>query len=159
FLIHINLSIMPPIEPTEQQKTRRTILVAKKETLFRRFQKCYDYIKDLKTTVVRSFTVLNSLENSRMQLMKVVADINLLELEIDSNFKPNYQCIESADELYGHILDAAKQLSNKNSSTSSPPILSPSTLSAKVELPKMELVDFSGDPKTWPILYENFKSS
>ncbi|KAL3287471.1 hypothetical protein HHI36_001941, partial [Cryptolaemus montrouzieri] len=81
---------------------------------------------DLKTPAVeRSFTVgLNSLENSRMQLIEVVDDINLLELEIDSNFKPNYQCIESADEFDCHILDAAKQLSNKNSSTSNPPALS-----------------------------------
>ncbi|KAL3287656.1 hypothetical protein HHI36_002123 [Cryptolaemus montrouzieri] len=80
--------------------------------------------------------------------MEVVDDINLLELEIDSNFEPNYQCIECADELHCHILDAAKQLTNKNRSTSSPPALSPSTSSTKVELPKMELVDFSGDPET-----------
>jgi len=140
----------------ESKNRKLKILESKKQMLYQRFQRQYDYIKDLSNPKVASaFKIaMNSLEKSQVEIGEVVEEINLLNLELYPDFVPNYQVVESVNNLYCHILDAFKTLKQ----TSVEECDTVHSLKAQPKLPKMDLVEFSGDPKSWPIFYENFKS-
>ncbi|KAL3268980.1 hypothetical protein HHI36_008066 [Cryptolaemus montrouzieri] len=97
---------------TKKLKVKLKLLKAKKKMLFQRSQKSFDYIKDLnKPKVAEYFTVgLHSLEDSKIQLMSVVEDTNLVSLEINDEFIPSYQVLEEANDLRCHIIEASKSL-------------------------------------------------
>ncbi|KAL3281942.1 hypothetical protein HHI36_005145 [Cryptolaemus montrouzieri] len=96
---------------TKKLKAKLEVLEARKKMLFQRFQKSFDYIKDLnKAKVAEYFTVgFHSLENSKIQLISVVEHINLLSLKINDEFIPSYQVLEAADDLHCHIIEASKK--------------------------------------------------
>lgn len=145
---------MSKSEPQIETKNNKLkVLESRKEMLFQRFQKLYDYTKSLDNPkILEYFKVgLNNLEKSKTQLLEVVDEINLLSVECLPEYVPSYQVIEAADDLYCHIVETSKIISMNETNVSSL-----SAMKAQPRLPKIDLVEFSGDPKMWPIFYQNF---
>lgn len=140
----------------EKRELKLKILEAKKETLYLRIQRLYDYTKDI--SIARNLTsfksLYNSLDDTRDKLVEIVDQINLINLELKATYVPNFQLLDTIDELYCAIQEAAKTVFaittqvNNNSTHSA----------AAAKLPKIELPEFSGDPQKWPVFYETFKS-
>ncbi|CAH1115700.1 unnamed protein product [Psylliodes chrysocephalus] len=84
----------------------------------------------------------------------VVEEIVILKQKLKQDEAPNYDLLNTFDDLYGTIeYLAAKFLP---SSTPDPP--ESTDPDRRVRMPKLELVKFSGDDlSVWPLFYENFK--
>ncbi|XP_044751640.1 uncharacterized protein LOC123311639 [Coccinella septempunctata] len=152
---------MPNTTETDKRQTKLKALESKKQMFFLRLQKLSDYIKDLnKPKVAEYFRMgLYSIETTKQSIMEVVEEINMIQLDINPDSSPNYQAIEAAEDLYCRIKLAADQVEKGSlDSSSSSGTISKIPLKPQHKLPAIELVDFNGDPKVWPIFYQNFKS-
>ncbi|KAJ8954811.1 hypothetical protein NQ314_007014, partial [Rhamnusium bicolor] len=128
----------------------------KKETYFNKIQLLYDLSKDLKNPIIlEKFKIqLNTLDETLELFKQTIENINDVNVDIDPDYRLNYQPLEMIDTLYCHIKEAAKILDNhqvsQNRQTADEP--------AVARLKKLEVPEFNGDPKRWPMFFETFKS-
>ncbi|KAJ8966337.1 hypothetical protein NQ314_003605, partial [Rhamnusium bicolor] len=97
---------------------------------------------------------LNTLDETLELFKQTIENINDVNVDIDPDYRLNYQPLEMIDTLYCHIKEAAKILDNhqvsQNRQTADEP--------AVARLKKLEVPEFNGDPKRWPMFFETFKS-
>ncbi|KAJ8945784.1 hypothetical protein NQ314_009053 [Rhamnusium bicolor] len=147
---------MPPKNDAQNLEARLNKLLAKKETYFNKIQLLYDLSKDLKNPIIlEKFKIqLNTLDETLELFKQTIENINDVNVDIDPDYRLNYQPLEMIDTLYCHIKEAAKILDNhqvsQNRQTADEP--------AVARLKKLEVPEFNGDPKRWPMFFETFKS-
>ncbi|XP_044741885.1 uncharacterized protein LOC123302859 [Chrysoperla carnea] len=147
----------------EQLKRKLRIFEAKKQTLFQRLQRLYDISKDLSDpNVLNNFKIsYMSLDETRSQLLEIVEKINTISLELDNASIPNFQILDTIEELCGHIKMVKYSISKEKSEikTNNTEIIeSVKTKKVLPKLPKIDIIKFSGDPQTWPVFYQTFKT-
>ncbi|EFA12333.1 hypothetical protein TcasGA2_TC005248 [Tribolium castaneum] len=125
-------------------------LQGKRQSLFLRIQGLYNDSRNLNDeTVCKNFKIrYNTLEKTRQLFSNCIDSINLLSLELDPDYTPE---LEAVDELYCHIVEAAKKVFTKTESSLKP-------VKAIAKLPKIELMEFSGEMSDWPIFYDTFRT-
>lgn len=131
-------------------------MTSKKDTLYQRAQQLYDKIANLNDArVLNQFKVkYSSLEETKKEFEAIIDEINLTNLKLDDTYTPQFQELNAFDDLYCHIQYAAKRAFAE---------AEPVNTNARVahvtpRLPKIELIEFNGDPLNWPRFYETFKS-
>lgn len=147
----LNYFTMPPNLETKLNK-----LLAKKETYFNKIQLLYDLSRDLNNPeYLAKFKIqMHTLDETLALFKQTIDTINDVSLDINPDYKLNYQPLEMIDTLYCHIKEAAQILEyqqvSQNIQTADQP--------AVARLQKIEIPEFSGDPKRWPMFFETFKS-
>ncbi|XP_064215763.1 uncharacterized protein LOC103314804 [Tribolium castaneum] len=137
--------------PTKENELKS--LQGKRQSLFLRIQRLYNDSRNLDDeTVCKNFKIrYNTLEETRRLFSNCIDSINLLSLELDSDYTPSFAELEAVDELYCHIVEAAKKVFTKTESL-------PKPVKAIAKLPKIELMEFSGEMSDWPIFYDTFRT-
>nr|CAI5825630.1 unnamed protein product [Callosobruchus analis] len=99
----------------------------------------------------------------KKDLFDVIEQIQMMSLELDEGYTPDFKVISTINEICGTIRSAALSLKLNSASSSEAEEAHgegnnvPSRSS--VLMPKMELPEFSGDIRHWLTIYEIFKSS
>ncbi|EFA08484.1 hypothetical protein TcasGA2_TC006136 [Tribolium castaneum] len=137
--------------PTKENELKS--LQGKRQSLFLRIQRLYNDSRNLDDeTVCKNFKIrYNTLEETRRLFSNCIDSINLLSLELDSDYTPSFAELEAVDELYCHIVEAAKKVFTKTENLLKP-------VKAIAKLPKIELMEFSGEMSDWPIFYDTFRT-
>lgn len=140
----------------ESKQGRLKALQCKKEALFQRLQVLYDKSKQVKDPkLLKEFSIRYlTLQETKSDFTQVVEEINLLSLELDATFTPNYQELNVFDELYCRIKSVAQSVLKEEHSQT----VASQRTEATPRLPKINLVEFNGDPVKWPLFYQTFKS-
>ncbi|CAH1109488.1 unnamed protein product [Psylliodes chrysocephalus] len=143
-----------------QEEFKLNRLIARRENLFSRTQRCYDVARDVErnpysSSKLEAFSIrYATFSNAVQEFHSVVEEIVILKQKLKQDEAPNYDLLNTFDDLYSTIKYlAAKFLP---SSTPDPPESTDSD--RRVRMPKLELVKFSGDDlSVWPLFYENIK--
>ncbi|CAH1106955.1 unnamed protein product [Psylliodes chrysocephalus] len=143
-----------------QEEFKLDGLIARRENIFSRTQRCYDVAKDVErnpnsSSKLEAFSIrYDTFSNVVQEFHSVVEEIVILKQKLKQDEAPNYDLLNTFDDLYSTIeYLAAKCLS---SSTPDPP--ESTDPDRRLRMPKLELVKFSGnDLSVWPLFYENFK--
>ncbi|KOB78747.1 hypothetical protein OBRU01_01602 [Operophtera brumata] len=137
----------------------RLTLIGRRDVMFSRLQEVYnqslraftdDACKDL------FLCGMISLERLRSEFNDLVDKLNITELSLDPAYKVNYQSISAFDDMYCRSKFVFDKLNVAGHSGK----LSVSEVLPQrksVKLPKLELMEFSGEPIKWPIFYESFR--
>lgn len=151
----------------EQRLTAQIkIFEAKKQTLFQRIQRLYDWSKDIGNPHnLRNFKSLyGSLHDTRSQLTEVVEKINFLNIELDPEYTPNFQLLDTIEQLFCVVQETGETVCREIFSNSDNPGASGGATiethrsKAMPKLPKIEIKEFCGDPKLWPVFYGMYTS-
>lgn len=137
----------------------RLTLIGRRDVMFSRLQEMYNHSLRAATDEISKDLFLcgmTSLERLRLEFNDLVDKLNILELTLNPAFRVNYQCVGTFDEMYCQCkfafdkLDVTGQLGKLTVSEVLPQRKS-------VKLPKLELMEFCGEPIKWPIFYESFR--
>ncbi|VEN57358.1 unnamed protein product [Callosobruchus maculatus] len=139
-------------------------LIAKKEMYFLRLQSLYEFSRNISgdPAVLAEFNArLNDIHKYRELFEQCIAEINRLNSAYKPKFKPNYQEIQSFDQLYYKILSVAATVANnsggagrRNESNAN----SNQPRSVKPRLPKLELFHFDSKLENWQTFFDTFSS-
>lgn len=126
-------------------------LLAKKEMYYSKIQRLYDYVPQLDdANTLRLFKAEHhTLDTAIKSYSEVIDQVNTLSRKINPKYKFNYTAVDSAEQLYGYIREA--YLNKVDTLAGSKP-------SVAVKLPKIDLIEFSGDKRQWPLFIETFNS-
>lgn len=145
---------MPPKLDNAGMERELRGLIAKKEMYYSKIQRVFDYTAALDDEAIlkRFKAEYNTVHKSLEELKIVVDNINDVNLKLNEDFIPNFQTIDTADQLIGHIEESYKSvvLTKMESVQFSP--------KAVARLPKIDIIKFNGDKKQWPLFYESFCS-
>lgn len=145
--------------PTSSKENKLKVLTEKKETLFLRIQTLFDLSKKKDATSLKNFQIMYTrLDQTELQLEQLIDEINILQLEIDSEYQPNFKVLDAVNEMCCHIRSTYNEIMQpQNMGQSSRQI---EQTSKSVKLPKLELPSFDPDKgiHLWPIFYETFKN-
>lgn len=99
-----------------KKQQRLKSLIAKKEQYFGRFQRMYDSSKKLGEPVHLEYfhTRYETLEDTKNAFLNTIDEIHAVEFELNPDYVPSYQILDSFDELYCHIKMAARNKILKN---------------------------------------------
>lgn len=97
---------------TQKKEQQLRILVAKKEQYFARIQRLFDNSRDVSTPEKANQFLIRyeTLETTKTNFLDILDQINTLEYEINDKFVPNYQILETFDELICYIECVAKKV-------------------------------------------------
>nr|CAI5839091.1 unnamed protein product [Callosobruchus analis] len=141
------------------------VLIHKKESIFATLQTLLDLSRNLSDVGnKRKFKALyQEMDIVKKDLFDVIEQIQMMSLELDEGYTPDFKVIPTINEICGTIRSAALSLKLNSASSSEAEEAHgegnnvPSRSS--VLMPKMELPEFSGDIRHWLTFYEIFKSS
>ncbi|KAJ8950072.1 hypothetical protein NQ314_008078 [Rhamnusium bicolor] len=126
----------------------------------RRLQNIYDDSRNVDNEMrLNNFRVrYKTLNQTRRDFERIMDQINQLSSEINPNFVPNFDALESFDELYCHIQVVAENVlvADKGEKTRTSIDACVPTRSIP-RLPKLELPCFSGDMKDCQFFSNVFK--
>lgn len=90
--------------PTSSKENKLKVLTEKKETLFLRIQTLFDLSKKKDATSLKNFQIMYTrLDQTELQLEQLIDEINILQLEIDSEYQPNFKVLDAVNEMCCHI--------------------------------------------------------
>lgn len=131
--------------------------IAKKEMYFAKIQRIFDYTKNLgnEATLNNFKAEFNTVDKALNDLKFTLDEINRINLILDDEYMPSFQVLDMAEQLCGHIQEAHNTIKFRNNEGNQN-----HTLHAKAEprLPKIDIIEFHGDKKQWPLFYETFRS-
>lgn len=163
---------MPPKKPTgsadadddsfdeRAQDSRLTILRAKREAIFEIVQNVYDLSSGIHSNPVareRFLAESSQIDSLRDKFEQNLDDYNSRLLSVNPLDNPDYKSLVAFESLYGRINQLRSQYSQSRSSQESRDISAPRK--ARPTLPPIQLMDFSGDIRSWPLFYASFKST
>lgn len=127
--------------------------IAKKEMYFAKIQRIFDYIDNLdnENTLNNFKAEFHTVDKALNDLKLALDEINSINLRLNDEYIPTFQTLDIAEQLYGHIQEAYNTIKSNNQ---------PHASQAKAEprLPKIDIMEFHGDRKQWPLFYETFRS-
>lgn len=135
------------------EESKLSLLHAKRDLMFSRVQTISDRAKDLSDPYSRETFLceIETIDKLRADFENVLDKINEIELRLNPKYSVNYQPLQSFEDLYCRIKRAARAIEtetqNKRNFRSERPRLAP-----------IELPNFNGDIKTWPLFYSAFKN-
>ncbi|KAI5752311.1 hypothetical protein M8J77_015778 [Diaphorina citri] len=134
--------------------------IAKRDSLFVVLQECYDLAKNVTSADSSTFRSLKRkvkcLDAIQDSFIEVVDTINMLEIQLNPDYSPNFKMVESFLTLHSYIKskyeDACQHKPESANAAST-------STEVKVKLPALELPSFNGESfSDWVIFYESFKS-
>lgn len=145
---------------TTKKEQQLNILIAKRDQYFSRIQRLYDSSRDILTEdKLNEFSIrVRTLDTTKSIFLDTVDEINALKCQIDANFEPDYQILESFDELICHIQSVAEMVTMDTKNPMTPQINRISNRRSTPRMPELTLPKFSGDIKEWPLFIECFNS-
>lgn len=148
------------VSTEEQQDVQLAILQAKCEAIFEIIQGIYDLSSDIHTNAVKRESFLDAssqIDDLRLRFENNLDNHNSRALKLNPNTKPSYKSLVAFEALYSRIKRLQLQYSQPNSKQSSRDAIAPHK--ARPTLPPIQLMDFSGDIRSWPLFYASFKST
>lgn len=128
------------------------LLIAKRDRIFARMQTIADKIKniDSQDSTRESFLCdLETVDSLRTDFESVLDDIAALELKLNPDYVVNYQALSSFEDLLGRIKRAGKSLQ----------VQSHSEVKRSPRLPPIEIPEFNGDIKNWPLFIASYRNA
>ncbi|KAJ8971866.1 hypothetical protein NQ317_008542 [Molorchus minor] len=118
--------------------------IAKKEAYFNKIQRLYDLSADLTNPInLTEFKIeMNTLDENMALFKQCIDEINDVNLDINHDYVINYKPLEMIDSLYCRIKEAAKSIPSTQGVVGNQ-----TNLAAVARLQKIEIPEFSGDPK------------
>lgn len=124
--------------------------------MFSRIQSIADESKTITSDECLRETFLchvETVDKLRSDFEEILDKINSLELTSNPKYVVNYQPLLAFDDLYARIKRTAKSIETKCDS------FNHHQKRDRPRLPPIELPEFSGDIKTWPLFYSSFKTT
>lgn len=143
------------------EEAKLKLVIAKKQSIYKRVTKLYDLSKQLVPSLVDTRTksefmaMSSNLKCSYEQFSSLCDEHNLLLLQQKPDIEINYNDWDSFETLYTRISHTRTLMSGSNESPSPPADSTP----PKCKLPPIELPSFDGNPEHWPLFYESFKTN
>lgn len=147
-------------EAAKKAKERNlATLQARQETLFNRVQILFDLSKEVDdASKLLSFKVrFEKLEETKQDFERIISEINLVKLELNSEHIPNEQSLIAFDELYYAVQVVAVRITSPPG-TADRRVDTQSSPHGRARLPKIELIKFDGTLSHWPTFYDMFRS-
>ena len=126
------------------------MLEAKRKSLYSLTQNLYDLStnldkpEDVKLFLMRS----NTLDDTRIEYMKIIDELNLAKSETNPEFNPSYKHLETYDELICKIRFEQSHLIKEDN-------LPKKEIKNKIQLPSLQLLSFDGNHSKWHLFFEN----
>lgn len=141
-----------------------TMLLCKREAIFEIVQRCYDLASasDIYTDEAKRERFLDEssqIDSLRNKYEEIVDAYNARMLELDPKAKPDYQCLFAFESLYGKIKRISVQYTSSGISLRDVRDASSALHKARPKLAPIQLLEFDGDIKSWPMFYATFKST
>lgn len=135
------------------------MLYAKRDMLFSRIQVMSDCSKNIsdEDTKESFLCSIETVDDIRMDFEKTLDKINTFELEMNPDFVVNYQNLSSFEDLFCRVKRVAKSLQIPTKSEEKPIIQLPLKRD-RPKLPPIQIPEFNGDIKNWPLFYDSFKN-
>lgn len=148
---------------SREAKTLRKELILQetcREAYFTRMQRIYDSSSQISSPEsVDSFICASeTIDDIRHDFMKTIHAINSINMELDTNFVPDFNIWSALEDLYCKIRRVRNQLLN-SSNDSKPQIKELKPPASKLRLPPIEIPNFHGNVNNWNLFYETFKST
>lgn len=152
---------MPPKNDPKDEAARDpvqnelVILEAKRSAFFARLQTIYKLSVKAYADEIQRKTFLNSVSNLdqlRSDFERVLDSYNECVLRLTPDATANYQSWIAFEDMYCQIKRIQSEIE------SSPESQRPLQSALKQNLPPMQLMEFNGDLRNWPLFYEQFKS-
>lgn len=129
------------------------LIESRMQAYFSRLQSIYDASSNISTSQLQD-TFLRSaynLDQLRTDYLKSIDELNLLKMQNDPEFSPDYNAFLAFEEIYCITQAVVQQL--KSYSTPIP------TKKSRLNLPPINLKTFDGDLKNWPSFFECFNNA
>lgn len=135
--------------------SRLRILYAKRDRMYNRIQSICDTVKSLQEECYRETFLceLETLDSLRSDFENVLDKINELELHSNPKYVIDYQPLSSFDDLFNRVKRAGRSLQQPDLSKQ------PATQPRMPRLPPIEIPEFDGDIKHWPLFSASFENS
>lgn len=129
-----------------------SLLQSKRDLMFSRLQSIADKSKQLSDEYLKETFLceIETIDKLREDFETVLDKINTLELTLNSKYVVNYQPLLSFEDLYCRIKRTAKLIETNDNRTCK---------RDRPRLPPIELPEFNGDVKTWPLFYSAFRNT
>lgn len=143
--------------PTDSSATLK-LLYAKRDRIFSRMQNICNRSRNIDTeSNVETFLCeIETVDSLREDFESVLDKIATIELKLDPDYAVNYQSLSSFEDLLGCVKRAANKLQS-NSRTSDD--CKSSTQHRYPRLPPIEIPEFNGDIKNWPLFFASFQNA
>uniref|UniRef100_A0A8D8TJ91 Integrase catalytic domain-containing protein n=1 Tax=Cacopsylla melanoneura TaxID=428564 RepID=A0A8D8TJ91_9HEMI len=140
------------------------VLIAKRDAYFSIMNEAFDHAKKITkidSAILSQFSKkIKCLDSIQSSYLDVIDKINMLQIQINPEHKPNFQMIDSFVTLHSYIKAKYEEVSDIVEKASGQASSSNNASSeVKVKLPALELPSFNGESfSDWVIFYESFKS-
>lgn len=142
-------------ESREPSQSDLVILEAKRNAFFTRLQQIYGLSVKAREDDVQRKTFLHNVSNLdqlRSDFERVLDSYNECVIRLNPNASVNYQSWLAFEEMYCKIKRTQTEI--ENSAESPRPLQS----ALRQNLPAIQLMEFNGELRNWPLFYEQFKS-
>lgn len=134
---------------------------AKRAQCFMRMQNLHNMISQLsdENILMKFLAQASVVDQLRSQFIELLDDVNLLNMELDSEYIVNYKAKDTFDDLYCNVKYQFKKF-DSSASNFSPIVARDSihkTKNESIEIPRIDLSKFDGEIYNFPIFYETFK--
>ncbi|CAH0403928.1 unnamed protein product [Chilo suppressalis] len=146
---------MPPKMNSDAQLK---LLHAKRDNLFARMQLICDSSSKIEDETIREMFLcsIETVDKLRLDFENVLDRINTLELELNPEFLVNYDALSSFEDLVCRTKRVAKSLEIP---VESKPALDSVWRQDRPKLPPIQIPEFDGDIKNWPLFYACFENT
>lgn len=140
-------------ESYDEDKGQQAMFESKREMIFARMQGIYDLAKVAEADSTKVKALLHSafnIDQLHKDFEKVLDSYNAISLKINPKHAVRYQEWMNFDIMYCLVKQViANQLKKCESA--------PQLEKSKPKLPRIELLSFNGDVRSWPLFYQQFK--
>lgn len=138
--------------PKAELNLQLKVLYSKRDRIFSRMQSICNHVKDLdsKASEETFLCEMETVDTLHEDFENVLDKIVELELKIDPEFVVNFQSLSSFEDLLGCVKRAAKQFQTG--------VVKPAPQRWAPKLPPIEIPEFNGDIKNWPLFYASFEN-
>lgn len=145
--------------PSNEQKLK--ILECQRQLFFERMQNAYDLSRNLNDpSAIDSFLCsIVTLDEVRSNFQQCITDINTLSLKIEKGSEPDFNQWLAFEDLYCRVKRKHSQLEPKSSSSMTKQNVNHDSSAPNVKLARIEIPEFDGSSKDWPLFYATFQSA
>ncbi|KAL0883918.1 hypothetical protein ABMA27_015986 [Loxostege sticticalis] len=146
--------------PIDKITQKLLILHAKRDALFSRMQAICDHANNISNESIRNSFLyeIETVDSLRLEFESLLDKINALELESNPNYIISYQSLLSFEDLFCRVKRIARGLTVIDKPQPPPQV----DTKPKINMPKLpaiELPEFNGDIRNWPLFYSSFANT
>lgn len=99
------------------------------------------------------------IDETRREIDAIIDEINAISLTLDATSDPDYDSLETFDDLYTHIKRMRNNINSAKTINIPAATSLPVPTNMNIKLPPVEIPSFDGKTENWSIFYESFRTN